>query len=93
MTELVRHQYQVITGDTTITTQPAVLVGYWHITSSANDDIQIEDGDGGTVVFDIPAGTNINTGKTGHHIYMHNGIHVDYQGTATGTIRIDYNLA
>jgi hypothetical protein len=35
MTDNVRHQYQVITGDTTITTQPAVLVGFHVIVAVA----------------------------------------------------------
>jgi hypothetical protein len=93
MTDNVRHQYQVITGDTTITTEPAILVGFHVIVATATEDIQIEDGDGGTIVYDIKAVTPINTTKTCHHIYMPNGIHVEYQGAATGTIRIDYNLA
>ncbi len=93
MSSAVRHEYQVITGDTTVTTKPAILVGYWTTTAAVAGEIWFEDGNGGTVVINIPSGTGQNTGKTGHHIYMHNGIHVDYQGTATGTIRVDYHLA
>jgi hypothetical protein len=86
--------YAVKTGDAQVKATPGVYCGYTVTVVTATGTIDIRDATAagaGTIIDTIPIGTAAGSTKTlANAVTCATGIYIDYNSSATGTVRVDY---
>lgn len=83
----------VLTADTLVRTGPAVYRGFTVMVTTATADINVHDGtsNAGKLIDVIPTGaTKGTTEERTVGIVCETGIYVDFTGSATGSVQVNY---